>query len=388
MMLKLALRNLWGAGLRTVLNVAVLSFAFVAIIWLQGLYEGMNQQASQALLREAYGGGQYWHPLYDPYDPLSIIDSQGLLPVKIDSFVHRKQATAILLIQGTLYPQGRVQTVVISGIDPDQRVLDMPVDVLKTDDSDIPALLGTRMAKTCGLSTGDAVILRWRDRNGTFDARQIRIVEIMHTNVQMIDNGRVWIPLHKLQEMTLRPNEATLVVLDRSTTRTASADWTFHNTDELLQDIHELVKVKQIGGMVLYVILLFLAMLAIFDTQVLSIFRRRKEIGTLMALGMTRWQVVRLFTLEGALHGIFAALLAAIYGIPLLVIYARHGMQLTDAVDSMGISLGTQLYPVYSTGMILATVVIVLTTVTVVSYLPSRRIAKLKPTDALRGKRA
>jgi hypothetical protein len=41
---KLALRNLLGAGLRTWLNVVVLSLSFVLIIWLQGLYKGMGDQ--------------------------------------------------------------------------------------------------------------------------------------------------------------------------------------------------------------------------------------------------------------------------------------------------------------------------------------------------------
>ena len=58
----------------------------------------------------------------------------------------------------------------------------------------------------------------------------------------------------------------------------------------------------------LWAILLMLAMLAVFDTQVLSIFRRQKEIGTYIALGMTRKQVVTLFTLEGAMHAVLAAI--------------------------------------------------------------------------------
>jgi len=51
---KLALRNLLGAGLRTWLNVVVLSFSFVAIIWTQGLYEGMNDQARRASVDAAW----------------------------------------------------------------------------------------------------------------------------------------------------------------------------------------------------------------------------------------------------------------------------------------------------------------------------------------------
>jgi ABC-type lipoprotein release transport system permease subunit len=43
-------------------------------------------------------------------------------------------------------------------------------------------------------------------------------------------------------------------------------------------------------------------MIAIFDTQVLSLFKRRKEIGTLSALGMTQQQIIGLFTVEGLLY--------------------------------------------------------------------------------------
>ena len=72
------------------------------------------------------------------------------------------------------------------------------------------------------------------------------------------------------------------------------------------------------SSVVLWAIILMLAMLAIFDTQVLSIFRRQKEIGTYIALGMTRKQVVTLFTMEGAMHAVLAAVIGAIYGVPLL----------------------------------------------------------------------
>ncbi len=46
--IKLAFRNLIGAGLKTWLRVAVLSIAFVTIIAMQGLYEGMSLRAERA----------------------------------------------------------------------------------------------------------------------------------------------------------------------------------------------------------------------------------------------------------------------------------------------------------------------------------------------------
>ena len=59
--IKLAYRNLTGAGLRTWLNVIVLSFSFVVIIWLKGVMTGWEHQAKTDMTLWEIGGGQYWH---------------------------------------------------------------------------------------------------------------------------------------------------------------------------------------------------------------------------------------------------------------------------------------------------------------------------------------
>ena len=99
---KLALRNLLGAGLRTWLNVVVLSFSFVIIIWLQGLYKGMGDQARVAQTDAEFGGGQYWQENYDPFDPLTLQDAHAVIPETLKSFIDREQATPVLVIQATI----------------------------------------------------------------------------------------------------------------------------------------------------------------------------------------------------------------------------------------------------------------------------------------------
>jgi ABC-type lipoprotein release transport system permease subunit len=44
------------------------------------------------------------------------------------------------------------------------------------------------------------------------------------------------------------------------------------------------------------------------------------------------------------------------------------------------------LYPAYSTGLVFGTILLVLAATTIVSFLPTRKIVTLKPTDALKGK--
>jgi ABC-type antimicrobial peptide transport system permease subunit len=132
-------------------------------------------------------------------------------------------------------------------------------------------------------------------------------------------------------------------------------------------------------------LLLIIALIAIFDTQVLSIFRRQKEIGTYIALGMTRPQVVGIFTVEGGAHSILATILGAAYGIPLFMLINKTGIPM-KAAQATDLPVGENIFPYYSIGLIITTIALVVISATIVSYLPARKIAKMKPTDALKGK--
>jgi putative ABC transport system permease protein len=385
---KLAFRNMLGAGAKTWLNAIVLSLAFVIIIWSQGLYIGMDAEVSRSMIETYYGGGQYWQEKYDPFDPFTLPDAHRPLDGPLRTLIDQGRGTPLLIVQGTIYPNGRLLPVLLKGLDPDQRFLTIPSSVLKSGDQEIPALIGSRMAETSGLKKGDVVTVRWRDARGTFDAKDLEIVELMSTKVQAIDSGQIWLPLQALQTMAAMPAEATIVVTAKdSGLRPAVSGWTYRGLDFLLKDVKDLVRGKSIGASILYTLLLFLALLAIFNTQLLSIWRRRKEIGTMMAMGLTRWRVIGLFTWEGALSGVLAALIGAVYGIPLLAYTAAKGFGFGKGqMDKFGFAIGDRLYPTYSAALVLGTTLLVFLAATVVSFIPTRKIAKLKPTEALRGK--
>jgi len=208
--LKLAYRNLIGAGLRTWLNVIVLSFSFVMIIWAKGLMVGWDHQAKTDMEQWEIGKGQFWHNQYDPYDAFTITDSHAPIPEAFKAEIDNKTMVPVLIAQGTIYPKGRMMSVMIKGIRPDQTLLKIPTHKLDTISDAIPAIIGATMAHSSHLAKGDRVILRWRDSKGTFDATEIEIVDIFATNVPTVDAAQVWIDLKTMQEKLLLTNEATL----------------------------------------------------------------------------------------------------------------------------------------------------------------------------------
>lgn len=384
---KLAYKNLIGAGLRTWLNVIVLSFSFFTIIWFKGMLDGWDRQAKHDMIVWEMGGGQYWQKEFDPYDPFTLSESHSIVTGVLKEQVDEKILTPLLYTQGTIYPEGRIQSLVLKGIDPKQNIIDLPSWKLDTSINEIPAVIGTKMAADNKLKTGEYVMIRWRDVNGTFDATEVLIVGVFKTNVPSVDAGQVWIPLENLQEMMVLPGEATILVSIQGYDQKLDEEgWEFKNLSFLLAEVDQIIKAKSGGSSIFYFILLLLAMLAIFDTQVMSIFKRQKEIGTYIAMGMTRQQVVGLFTLEGSMHAVLALLVASVYGVPLLILQSINGIALPVEGSDYGLAMAEKLYPVYSLALIVSTVLIVTLTTTIVSYLPARKIAKMKPTDALKGK--
>ena len=390
MLFKIAIKNLLGAKLRTWLNVFVTSLSFFMIILFSAMYDGMREHAKQVTIDTEIAGGSYWHPKYDPLDPMTFEDAHSVLPIAIKGLVNQGKAFPVLVSQASIYPNGRIMPVIMKGIIPEQNIVNMPTKMLAGHDKiSIPVLIGRSMAKDAKLEVGDTFTIRWLDANRTYDADEGTVVHIMDTENFKLDMGHIWVPLHKAQEMLDMKKEATYVTYTKGLPIVENkGDWIPRDVTYLIRDMEALIEADEPNAAIFYIILLCFAGMGIFNAQVLSIFRRGKEIGTLMALGMTRARVVGLFTLEGGLNALLAAIMTVILFGPFLWYFGANGIWLgMDYSDgSMGLIVEKYLIPVYSVGLVVTTTIVVSIIVLIVSYLPSRRIARMKPTDALRGK--
>ena len=390
MLFKIAIKNLLGAKLRTWLNVFVTALSFFMIILFSAMYDGMREHAKQVTIDTEIAGGAYWHPKYDPLDPMTFEDAHSAPPAEVEALVDEKKAFPVLVSQASIYPNGRIMPVIMKGITPEQNIINMPTQMLAGhEEVTIPVLIGRSMSNDAKLEVGDAFTIRWLDANRTYDADEGTVVHIMDTENFKLDMGHIWIPLEKAQTMLAMEEEATYVTYAEGLSIVENkGDWIPRDVKYLIRDMEALIEADEPNAAIMYIILLCFAGMGIFNAQVLSIFRRGREIGTLMALGMTRSRVVGLFTLEGGLNALLAGIMTVIFFGPLLWYFGVNGIWLgVDYSDgSMGLIVEKYLIPVYSVGLVMTTTIVVSIIVLIVSYLPSRRIARMKPTDALRGK--
>jgi ABC-type lipoprotein release transport system permease subunit len=388
MLFKIALKNLLGARLRTFLNVLVTAFSFFLILFMSAMYDGMLQHAKQVTMDTEIAGGAYWHSEYDPLDPLTFEDAHSVPPAAVQALVGEKKAFPVLVSQASIYPGGRIMPAIMKGIPPGQNIVNMPTDALSGhEEIALPVLIGKGMASDTKLEVGDVFTIRWLDADRTYDANEGTVVHIMDTENFKLDMGHIWIPLNKAQAMLAMEGEATYVTYEKGIPPVQNkGDWIPRDINYLVQDMEAIIEADKPGAQVMYMVLLALAAMGIFNAQVLSIFRRGREIGTLMAIGMTRSRVVGLFTLEGGLNAVLSAVVTLIVFGPILWYFGVYGIHLPIDYSEMGLIVAKRLIPVYTIGLVVSTTILVSIIVLIVSYIPSRRIARMKPTDALRGK--
>ena len=388
MLFNIAIKNLIGAGIRTWLNVFVTSVSIFMIIFSSGMYTGMRQHAMNVSIDTEIAGGAYWHPEYDPYDPITFENSHSLTPYGLNKLVKNGEAIEVLVSQASIYPNGRVIPIVMKGITAEQTILNIPTHtLLEYNGPNIPILIGKGMAASSKLKIGDTFIVRWMDKNRTYDANQGEIIHIMDTDNFKIDMGHIWIPLSVVQNMLSMNNQSTYVVYKEGIQNiNDKSDWIKRDVNYLIKDMEVIIEQDRPNAIVIYIILFVLAAMGIFNAQTLSIFRRKKEIGTLMALGMHKRKIVLLFTLEGALNGLFAILLTIILFGPFLYYFSIYGIPLPIDYSDMGLIVAKRLIPIYPFSLLFITCCLVFIILLIVSYIPSRQISKMHPVDAIRGK--
>jgi len=386
MIFKVALKNFARQGMRSVLNVVVTALAMVAVVFNLSLYNGFQDQAVHNMQATDVAGGHYRSQGFDLLSPMDWEDHTFEVPGSLASLPASEKAE-VLLLQGQIFPNRRLFPVQLRGMEMEQTLLDLPFDKLKEWDKPamdiLPIIIGKQMAAKAHLSLGDTVVLRWRDKFGAVDALDAQVVDVVPLINPRIDEGVAWLRLDHLQQITQRPDEVSWVAVKEFKGEVDGKQ--FKSPEDLMQDILSLIRQDRRYAVVIWVILIFLAGISVFNTQYLNIFKRQREIGTLMAFGMPPGRIVRLFTLEGSLAAFSAVIVGLILGTVILGWFQSVGLDVSHLSESQ-IPIRENIYLQINPLEVIASVLVIVSIMILVAWFPVRKISKVDPTLALRGR--
>ena len=386
MIFRIALKNFLRQGMRSFLNVLVTALAMVAVVFNLSLYNGFQDQAVRNMVSTDVAGGHYRMPGFDILAPIEWEDQTFKTPGAL-SALPLSDKSEVLVLQGQIFPNRRLFPVQLRGMQMKQTLLDLPLNNLEEwhapVEDVIPIIIGKQMAGKSHLHIGDGVVLRWRDRFGAVDALDAKVVDVVPLINPRVDEGVVWMRLDHLRQITLRDGEVSWVAVKEFQGPVLSTE--FQVPEILLKDILDLIEQERKYAVIIWVILIFLAGISVFNTQFLNIFKRQREIGTLMAFGMSPNRVVRLFTVEGSLAAFSAAIMALILGTAIFAWFQSVGLDVSHLAESQ-IPIRENIFLKIEPVEVVFSMLIIVAIMILVAWAPVRKISRVDVTQALRGR--
>lgn len=148
--------------------------------------------------------------------------------------------------------------------------------------------------------------------------------------------------------------------------------------------------VSAIFGVVLTILLFFIVAVAgvnLLNTMMMTVLERQKEIGVLLALGMKRGAVLRVFVFEALTFGLIGCLLGAALGSFAAHFLAEHGIQLGEGTTrKMFVPVSNTVHAVPTWGGLLFAVGVGLAVSVLGALGPAIRASRVQPIEAMRTK--
>jgi putative ABC transport system permease protein len=198
-------------------------------------------------------------------------------------------------------------------------------------------IMGRGLAANLGAKVGDTVVLLANTGAGSINAVETRVRGLFSTPVKAYDDAALRVPLSTAQELLRVSGAHKWVVLLGSTAATpATAAAMRAQLDPERFDVvawYDLADFyrktvdlfsKQVNVMKLIIALIIV--LSISNTQTMSVLERTSEIGTSMALGVTRAQTLRRFVLESLVIGVVGGLAGLALGMVLAKLISLVGI--------------------------------------------------------------
>lgn len=402
--LRLALRNLIRYRARTLIALSAISFGIIALILAGGFIEWIFWSFRESIIHSKTGHIQAVRPGYfesgrsDPFSYLLSAEPPSI--GNLSSGPEIKAVAAKLNFNGLISFKDTTIAFIGEGTDVEQEKgaahllhIDSGAPLSANNAKEI--MLGKGLAEYLGARIGDTVVLLGNTAAGGVNAVEAKVRGVFITENKAYDDSALRVPIPLAREF-LRVKGAHAWVIYLSETRSTervlkNLKQRYHGANLEFVPWYQLadfyIKTVELFSRQLNVVRLVIAViivLSISNTLIMSVLERTGEIGTLMALGQKRRDILRLFLSEGLLLGILGGVLGLAIGLILAYILSVVGIPMPPAPGmSTGFDAGIVVTPALALGALL----LAIGTTALASVYPAFKASRMEIVDALRHNR-
>ncbi len=342
---RLAWRNLWRNKKRTLIACASIFFAVFLAVAMSSMQTGQHEYMINTAVRFSTGhvqihGKGYW-------DKRSLDES-----MEFDStlFVAAQRIPGVATVvprfeSFALISRGNVTKVSpVTGIDPRRehamtslgsRVV-RGTPLLQWHDG---AILAEGLATMLGADLGDSIVIYGQGYQGVTAAGVVPIAAILRFPIPDLNNTGVYLPLAEMQSMFAAPGRITslAILLQRDDdvshvaeilTNMAGTEREVMTWREMMPELVQAIAVDDGGTVIMLLILYVVIGFGIFGTVMMMTAERRHEFGVTIAVGMKRWRLMVITSMESILISMIGAAAGILLAVPFIAYFAHFPIRL------------------------------------------------------------
>ena len=399
--LMMSLKNVLRAKGRAIMTLSILSLGILIFIFYGTFVEGFMNQSIQGSIDEEISHIRIRALNYDEDLPLNETNmfytpSDALDKIEGISYTPRLTLSADIDNYEDSLP------IVLIGIDSTKDEKVFTLSSTSGEPLGDTAWLGGSVARDMGVNIGDYVNLTFRSPVGTYISGEYEVGGIINSGNPLFSEQGVVIALQELQSLigTNLISFYSIKLDDKNQLESIATQVkrAYPNNEvltwlDLTEDLRLLMEQKD--GMLgsIYFIIALIAFLGLMNSILISVWEKRKNTGTLRALGYKDKDIIKIFVYEGFWIGLAGSILGVVLGIllniPLSTIGINYGALVTSG-DGATIDFGFYVpniirsvwNPVYFVGPLFVIPIVAM----LVSYFPAKKSIQMSIVDCIRNK--
>jgi putative ABC transport system permease protein len=406
--IKLAFRNVGRNRRRSILALVSVAMSLMLVICMQGWISGImgsvvknytknetgHVRISTAKFGEKSGSFPVTENIKSPEKIISIIKKDPLLSKEISSITQRINF-GVLLSNG-----GKTAGAIALGGDPEKEksLLMLQQSILpggKYISGPHETVIGCKLAERLGYKVGDTLKIVTSGSDYALRLKKATISGIYKTNINFLDEDVFQIPLESATELLGMNNETQQILIflkDWRKSQAVASQIRLLIPDKKLSvkpwteigDYYNLVTLSESAYRFIYLVVAFLGAFIISNIMMMVVMERRREIGILKSMGMTRREILYLFLFEGMILGLEGSLIGIATGAVIITILGHTGIDISPMMQAMKLPIDNIIYPGVSIGAVIGTLLLGTVISAFVSILPSRRASVMKVVEAIK----
>lgn len=399
-LIKIALRSIKRNIRRTVITIITVCVGVFVIIVIQGFLNGLQNGLIDSITKSRTGQIGFYHKDYSNSE-----ESFDLNLTLTDTIVNKILSQTDEIEHGSkrlnfagMISNGEKSSMFIGmGIEPENELLVCPYladnivtgNIQGKDGNASDAVITSSLAKTLNVTCGDVLTVMAKTKYGALNAIDIEIVGILTDKLPLSNGKLIILSLSQSQFLLQMDNEFTEYVISlKHPDKIESVVNTYSKEKEIevipwyvsAKIFKDIMNIQNAVFFIIMLVLLIIVVSSIINTMLMSVYERVKEIGTMMAIGMLKRDIIILFLIETIILGVLGGIIGLVLSGLTVLYFNENGF----TYISPGTEFPLTIYPALTwANLVLAFAFAILASI-LSSFYPAYKAASLLPTEALR----